>query len=330
MNINKMNAKYVFCVLILLTLVNTAYGETPRNRRMLSFATGQNRDEFFSDVAKDMGKTFSSPFYNWDCDRRLTALAILGGGGLLMLADEPVTNWFRQKKLQQNKLLKGVACVAEKFGSFKKAGIGVGLFFLITRIVNKKNKTYETAGLMVRGAISTYAVVKLFKIILGRERPMAWYKSDDPYAKRNAFKFHWFETKNKYNSMPSGHSAMAFSLATVAAMQYKASKPGKTNIAGIISYTIAGLTALSRIYDEQHWLSDTFIGSVLGVTITRFVVNRHYKDREQLALETYLNGPSPAAGFIMPPYRKTAQAGKLQFQPIMSLNGLGVSMNIQF
>jgi hypothetical protein len=67
-----------------------------------------------------------------------------------------------------------------------------------------------------------------------------------------------FSFKYEKILFPSGHSALAFSLAMVIASKYKGT------VIPIIAYITAVLTALSRVHDKKHWASDIFLGSVIG------------------------------------------------------------------
>lgn len=62
------------------------------------------------------------------------------------------------------------------------------------------------------------------------------------------------------DSFPSGHTAVAFSTATIIGDAYNC---------GIITYPLAGLVGLARIYKEKHWASDVYFGAVLGLLIGR-------------------------------------------------------------
>ncbi len=62
-----------------------------------------------------------------------------------------------------------------------------------------------------------------------------------------------------HNSMPSGHTAVAFCVFTCFALMAE-----KKNT-GFLFLIIAVLTGFSRIYLSQHFLSDVFIGSLIGV-----------------------------------------------------------------
>jgi membrane-associated phospholipid phosphatase len=69
-------------------------------------------------------------------------------------------------------------------------------------------------------------------------------------------------------SFPSGHTAVAFALATSFA-------DGIHNRwASLALYAAAGTTAWSRMYSEKHWLSDVGAGALLGITSARLVDRR--------------------------------------------------------
>jgi membrane-associated phospholipid phosphatase len=65
--------------------------------------------------------------------------------------------------------------------------------------------------------------------------------------------------KKQHLSFPSGHTSSIFSLATIISAQYKY-KPSIT----AICFSIATLTAISRIYDNKHWLTDVLAGAIIG------------------------------------------------------------------
>lgn len=76
-----------------------------------------------------------------------------------------------------------------------------------------------------------------------------------------------FEPFNRYRSMPDTNSALIFSVASVYAYE-------KSFLEGLLYYGIAAGTAFSRLYYEDAWPSDVFIGSILGTAIGRTVASR--------------------------------------------------------
>jgi membrane-associated phospholipid phosphatase len=70
---------------------------------------------------------------------------------------------------------------------------------------------------------------------------------------------------NEHLSLSSGHVAVAFSLSSILA--------GMTDrtYLKLIYYTLASITALSRIYHDQHWLSDVMIAAATGILISNML-----------------------------------------------------------
>jgi membrane-associated phospholipid phosphatase len=86
-----------------------------------------------------------------------------------------------------------------------------------------------------------------------------------PYAVGGSFDFRPFSGAS---SFPSGHTAVAFALATAVADQTRD---------GWSDYVLDGaatLTALSRINDNRHWTSDVLVGGLVGHFSARWVTRR--------------------------------------------------------
>lgn len=110
-------------------------------------------------------------------------------------------------------------------------------------------------------------LVRIPKLLAGRQRPDAW-----PPSSPSGFKGPF-----KGSSFPSGHTTAAFSVASVIAFQY-----GHKKWVPVVAYSVAGLTGISRMYDNRHWLSDVFAGAVLGTLTGRMICNSHQQDPVQI------------------------------------------------
>ena len=99
----------------------------------------------------------------------------------------------------------------------------------------------------------------VLKSAIGRRRPDV--TPDDP------FEFGPFTFRD--NSFPSGHTAVAFALAT--------SLAGETrdHWSDALFFSLATLTAASRINDDKHWLADTVFGSAVGIVSARVMQRRN-------------------------------------------------------
>lgn len=97
----------------------------------------------------------------------------------------------------------------------------------------------------------------LMKFGLGRVRPFAGAEMDR------------FRPLSSNGAFPSGHTTVAFAVATVLARE----TPDHWSDVGF--YGLASLTALSRLNDDQHWTSDVVAGALIGYLVGRQIVPRH-------------------------------------------------------
>lgn len=67
-----------------------------------------------------------------------------------------------------------------------------------------------------------------------------------------------------YRSFPSGHSAMAFMMATMLRKEYGCVSP----LYSIGGYALATYTSMSRVVSNRHWTSDVLCGAGIGIIST--------------------------------------------------------------
>ena len=143
-------------------------------------------------------------------------------------------------------------------------GIGfLGLFSGFSFIIND-DKAKETSYLAVESFLTSGLWGIVIKSLTGRERPSSKnLDSDGPGGRWSGplayFGRHKGKSISSFDAFPSGHTATAFSIATVFANQYN-----KNLIVPFISYGLASLVGISRIIEDTHWASDVFVGAVLG------------------------------------------------------------------
>jgi membrane-associated phospholipid phosphatase len=75
-------------------------------------------------------------------------------------------------------------------------------------------------------------------------------------------------TYSHYDAFPSGHTATAFAAATTLAEVYHDSP-----WVSYTSYGVASGVAISRITERTHWLSDCFVGGLIGYFSTKLVLH---------------------------------------------------------
>lgn len=102
-----------------------------------------------------------------------------------------------------------------------------------------------TAGLSLR----------ILKIIFGRQRP---HKSDI----FDAQVFHFFENHWDFQSLPSGHTQVLFTVATLLAM-WNPKQNHQLQISWFW-FLVAGFFASTRVLTLDHFLSDCLLGALVG------------------------------------------------------------------
>ncbi|MDX1700876.1 MAG: phosphatase PAP2 family protein [Melioribacteraceae bacterium] len=112
---------------------------------------------------------------------------------------------------------------------------------------------------LILGGLASISI----KFIFGRSRP---------YKEEGNFKFNFFETENKNNSLPSGHVITAFTTSTIL------SKSIDNFYISLVLYALSGLTFYQRLATDNHWFSDAFIGAALGYFIGEYTYNRNYEN----------------------------------------------------
>jgi acid phosphatase family membrane protein YuiD len=124
-----------------------------------------------------------------------------------------------------------------------------------------KRGVYGVSSRALKSTVVAGAAAMVLKSMIGRERPST--SPDSPYA-FNPFRF-------KDQSLPSGHAAVAFALATSFAREIE----GQWDDAAF--FTLATLTAYARMHDDKHWASDVVFGAGVGILASRFVHRREAK-----------------------------------------------------
>lgn len=220
-----------------------------------------NKD-FLTDMKDDFVGVISSPA-KWNNKDIFRFSALVGGGLILYVLDDDI-----HRRIQDNR--------AESTENFSKfiSEFGHGLFIgglalsLYAAGEITDNYSFRKTGLLCLESWLTAGVVVLsLKTLTGRARP---------YTGKGSMVFNPFASGSENHSFPSGHAVAAFTAAAVIADQ--------TDIVllDIFSYSLAGAVGLSRLYNNQHWASDIFIGSALGYFIGKKIcgLNRENENKK--------------------------------------------------
>lgn len=186
---------------------------------------------------------------------------VLAGGVALSAVDEPVQRYTQRHRSA------GLENVAKAFRHEGEpvfyAGISLGV--LATGVLTGNADIQRAGGRLVASVGVAGVSLEGAKYLVGRSRP------NDGVG---AFSFHpftsihdtaGFETRG---SMPSGHVAAAFAVAT------SLSDDIHSTPVHILLYTLAIGTAFSRVYENRHWVSDVAMGAALGISSAKLVSGR--------------------------------------------------------
>lgn len=194
-------------------------------------------------------RTATAPAH-WNKKQWLTFGGVVAGGATLYIFDNQIRNFFQA---HQSSGLEKIS----QYG-FEPIGSGVYSFpfvagFYFYGAATHNDKMRRVAMAATQAVVISGISVEIIKIFAGRVRPFQSLPANPRL---------WMGPSLKYNSFPSGHTIVAFSLATVFASAYK-DKPW----VGILSYGLATGVGLSRLYQDKHWSSDVFIAAALGFAI---------------------------------------------------------------
>jgi hypothetical protein len=166
------------------------------------------------------------------------------------------------RDLSHTNTLDGVMNVAREYGDTKFAFIfPAGVY--IGGLVSGNDDIRVTGRQVFQALLYSSIVTQSLKWVIGRSRPDA---GNDPFEARL---IDFSEPRDdRVFSMPSGHSTVAFAISSVLAQRIH------NTYASIGLYGLATTTAISRLYHNRHWLSDVFVGAVIGTATGIFVTTR--------------------------------------------------------
>ena len=239
------------------------------------------------EFVEDAGRIWSSPLRVKE--RHVAPLILVTAAtGFLIAADASVRDAFKGYA-DEHGWVQDVGPVISQMGTLGAAAT-VGIFFG-AGLVFKDERARDTGYLAASAIVQTFLVDHFIKGMTGRQRPFAADGKDHWAGPAGFFKRYDPDYDGLYDSFPSGHSATAFSVATVVAMQYR-HRPWVP----VLAYTIAAGVGLSRVTMDRHWMSDVFVGAVVGHLVARLVVRSHNR-RQRLVPVLGCSGRGITVGF---------------------------------
>lgn len=231
---------YLFLLILTIVLISSS--------GYLNADTSGNENKLNVDYLKRFGRdalnVVTSPFH-WRGKDFFTLSAVVGSGVLFFALDNHIKDWVDSAN---------TGLYDDIWESVTNTGNGVfigGLlasYYIVGEIFRLDNMR-KIALLGVESFIISGALIGILKYTIGRARP---------FTGESKGTFSPFSSSSRNYSFPSGHSAAAFSVATVIA-EYS-----KEFLVDVVAYGMATLVAMSRIHKNKHWASDILFGSAIG------------------------------------------------------------------
>ena len=140
-----------------------------------------------------------------------------------------------------------------------------GLVSLSGRVLSR----IENCTLLCSLSLIVAELTKIqLKLVFGRTWPDTFRDSNPSFLRDGVYGFNFFHGGHAYASFPSGHTTLAFAMAT------SLSDDIHRTWATVGLYGLATGVAVSRVYQEAHWVSDVVGGAALGIASAKLVSGR--------------------------------------------------------
>jgi membrane-associated phospholipid phosphatase len=116
--------------------------------------------------------------------------------------------------------------------------------------------------------IVTSALKQILKWSFGRYWPETWTEGNPSLIGNGAYGFHPFHFGTRYESFPSGHAAVVFSVIAILWLSYPRWRRLQATMAAIVAVALVGL--------NFHFVGDVIAGATLG-TLAGVYVARGFR-----------------------------------------------------
>lgn len=248
--------KLLCSLTLLLVLSYAANGQTsgPEVRPSPSpKPTPSLEKEFLRNILKDQVGIWTSPFHVSREDTKFLAPIALTTAALIA-TDRRSANELGENGGSNSRVR--ISLQVSRLGSAYTTA-GIAATFYLAGVVKHDSRARETGILGGEALIDSKLVYSVLKQATQRPRPLVPDPKDDFFDGGNSF--------------PSGHATDAWALATVVASEYHDRRAIQ-----FTAYALASAVSLSRYTGRAHFLSDVFVGSVIGYGIGRYVYKKHH------------------------------------------------------
>lgn len=209
------------------------------------------------------------PFFTW---RDAAMLGVFTAATFAVAPmDTRIARELQDPSVQANRSMRRIADAVETITEPGSLIIGAALYGYGKLADNRR-----VAEVGMRGTESLVVgagIGILMKGVAGRARPARDVNEPDDYQLMRGF-----TRGDPFQAFPSGHTIVAFSVASSVTSQMKHWKPGSQWIVGPLLYGGAATVAWSRMYDNRHWASDVLAGAAIGTFAGLKVVHWHIRN----------------------------------------------------
>lgn len=221
-------------------------------------------------IAEDFKYEFTAPS-RWDSqDWKNLGWAALTVAGVSVVADTAVRDYMRQQP-RGNSFLNTV----ENFGQTYAFGLMGGYY--LAGVISGDEKTTQVSQDLITASMISATINQTLKTTISRYRPR---------DNQGTYNFQGFVGLNNNSSFPSGHATEAFTLASVFASSYE-----DEAWVGYTAYSVAGLVAVARMYNDAHWASDVTASAFIGTWVGKSVVEHNKSFRTNKVVMLPMLGP---------------------------------------
>lgn len=210
-----------------------------------------------------------------------TGAIIWTGAGVVLLGAFVFDRHLRTEAIESGQALAPLSRIGNRLGRPEISLPITGLVYGVGRLSDRPQ--LADGALHAAGALVATGIVNgVLKFGFGRGRPdHVGYDSDE---------FRPLSLADHWQSFPSGHTMVAFSLAT--AISEEIQNPWVSGLA----YGTAAMVGWSRVYDNRHWTSDVVAGAILGTVVSRVTLRWfHSRSADESSMPNLMISPTGLA-----------------------------------
>jgi len=256
-------------------------------RRLVAALGFLTAPETLASQAADSGRAQRRPPVIGWLDAATLGIGVAGSIAL-MNADAHVARELQSDRFQQNAHYQDIAHAAEKVN--EKSLFAAGLVtYGVARLARAPRTTTDIALHATESIFIASATATVVRGVLGRSRPFVTSGADPrDYRPGQGFR------ELKYRAYPSIHAAASYAAASALTTEARLHSKRAAWIVGPISYGLATMPGLARMYAEKHWASDVAMGMALGA-VSGWATVRYHHHRPDNRFDRLLLGASPTA-----------------------------------